>query len=159
MGSEERRLADFLTRLPLGRLRRSTQPGTACRPQMKVAVLRCARYLMVYIGGGNHGSGDGTCETRFGGFQLSWRPAPAADRWQRKNAKSGKKFDVVDPATGQAIAAVAEADAADYRRGRQSRTACFRDRALVEDLAARPQQADLGYEAIELYTEVKATAL
>jgi len=30
-----------------------------------------------------------------------------------KNAKSGKKFDVVDPATGQTIAAVAEADAAD----------------------------------------------
>ena len=28
-------------------------------------------------------------------------------------AKSGKKFDVVDPATGQTIAAVAEADAAD----------------------------------------------
>jgi phenylacetaldehyde dehydrogenase len=28
-------------------------------------------------------------------------------------AKSGKKFDVFDPATGQAIAAVAEADAAD----------------------------------------------
>src|SRR5215475_11338863 len=30
-----------------------------------------------------------------------------------KDAKSGKKFDVFDPATGQAIAAVAEADAAD----------------------------------------------
>jgi phenylacetaldehyde dehydrogenase len=29
------------------------------------------------------------------------------------DAKSGKKFDVFDPATGQAIAAVAEADAAD----------------------------------------------
>ena len=28
-------------------------------------------------------------------------------------AKSGKKFDVFDPATGQAVAAVAEADAAD----------------------------------------------
>jgi phenylacetaldehyde dehydrogenase len=30
-----------------------------------------------------------------------------------RDAKSGKKFDVFDPATGQAIAAVAEADAAD----------------------------------------------
>ena len=29
------------------------------------------------------------------------------------DAKSGKSFDVFDPATGQAIAAVAEADAAD----------------------------------------------
>ena len=30
-----------------------------------------------------------------------------------RDAKSGKRFDVLDPATGQAIAAVAEADAAD----------------------------------------------
>src|SRR5580658_7015866 len=30
-----------------------------------------------------------------------------------RDAKSGKRFDVYDPATGQAIAAVAEADAAD----------------------------------------------
>ena len=30
-----------------------------------------------------------------------------------KNATSGKSFDVFDPATGQAIAAIAEADAAD----------------------------------------------
>src|ERR1700739_4682495 len=30
-----------------------------------------------------------------------------------RDAKSGKRFDVFDPATGQAIAAVAEADAAD----------------------------------------------
>jgi phenylacetaldehyde dehydrogenase len=29
------------------------------------------------------------------------------------DAKSGKKFDVFDPATGQAVAAVAEADKAD----------------------------------------------
>ena len=30
-----------------------------------------------------------------------------------RDAKSGKRFDVFDPATGQAVAAVAEADAAD----------------------------------------------
>jgi acyl-CoA reductase-like NAD-dependent aldehyde dehydrogenase len=30
-----------------------------------------------------------------------------------KDAESGEKFDVFDPATGQPIAAVAEADAAD----------------------------------------------
>ena len=50
------------------------------------------------------------------------------------DAKSGKSFDVFDPATGQAIAAVAEADAADIdeavkskRRGVLSKAARGRE--------------------------------
>jgi phenylacetaldehyde dehydrogenase len=37
------------------------------------------------------------------------------------DAESGKRFDVYDPATGQALAAVAAADAADVERGGQGR--------------------------------------
>jgi delta 1-pyrroline-5-carboxylate dehydrogenase len=38
-------------------------------------------------------------------------PKPAAPNWV--DAKSGKRFDVFNPATGQTVAAVAEADADD----------------------------------------------
>jgi len=41
------------------------------------------------------------------------------------DAKSGKKFDVFDPATGQAIAAVAEADAADVDAAVKAARAAF----------------------------------
>src|SRR5215471_7885934 len=59
------------------------------------------------------------------------------------DAKSGKKFDVFDPATGLAIAAVAEADKADVDEAVKAARRAFRNRPVVEDLAARPQQADL----------------
>jgi phenylacetaldehyde dehydrogenase len=42
-----------------------------------------------------------------------------------KDAKSAKRFDVVDPATGQAIAAVAEADAADVDEAVKSARRAF----------------------------------
>jgi phenylacetaldehyde dehydrogenase len=53
------------------------------------------------------------------------------------DAKSGKKFDVFDPATGQAIAAVAEADAADVDEAVKAAR-----RAFVSGPWARTSPAD-----------------
>jgi phenylacetaldehyde dehydrogenase len=68
---------------------------------------------MVYSVGGSHGYRNGACAARpaASSFLAGKHQLLIDGKWV--DAKSGKKFDVFDPATGQAIAAVAEADAAD----------------------------------------------
>jgi phenylacetaldehyde dehydrogenase len=64
------------------------------------------------VTGGNHGYCDSSCTAEFCGVELSRGQHQLLVDGQWRDAKSGKRFDVFDPATGQTIAAVAEADAA-----------------------------------------------
>ena len=84
------------------------------------------------------------------------------------DAKSGKRFDVFDPATGQAIAAVAEAEAADVDEAVKAARRAFdsgpwartspADRCKLIWFKQSGWGREMGFEAIELYTEVKAIA-
>jgi hypothetical protein len=80
---------------------------------LPIAASRRTIYLMVYSVGGSHGYRNGACAARpaASSFLAGKHQLLIDGKWV--DAKSGKKFDVFDPATGQAIAAVAEADAAD----------------------------------------------
>ena len=59
------------------------------------------------------------------------------------DAKSGKRFDVFDPATGQAIAAVAEADAADVEEAVKAARHAFEEGPWSRTSPAGPLEADL----------------